>query len=219
MAHVIVSYDGSRDDRDALALGRLLAAAGAEISLAYVRHASEPDTGQDAAVAAQSEEMLAAAARELEGVHVAQHVLLHPSTAEGLAGLAGQLGADVIAFGSSYRTPAGRVELPHTAEQLLDDEVSCSLALAPAGMHDVQARVATVCVHDEHDEHAHSTASSLARALGATVGEQGCGLLVIASRQGTPDGRLALSATAREHAEQADSPVLMLARGADLTFG
>ena len=35
---IIVSYDDTDNDRDALALGRLLAVTGAELSLAYVRH-------------------------------------------------------------------------------------------------------------------------------------------------------------------------------------
>ena len=35
---IIVSYDDTDNDRDALALGRLLAISGAELSLAYVRH-------------------------------------------------------------------------------------------------------------------------------------------------------------------------------------
>ena len=39
--HVIVSYDGSPLDRDALTLGALLRDAGAELTLAYVRHAGE----------------------------------------------------------------------------------------------------------------------------------------------------------------------------------
>ena len=35
---IIVSYDDTDNDRDALALGRLLAYSGGELSLAYVRH-------------------------------------------------------------------------------------------------------------------------------------------------------------------------------------
>jgi len=37
-AKIIVSYDGTAADDDALALGRLLSRAGASLSLAYVRH-------------------------------------------------------------------------------------------------------------------------------------------------------------------------------------
>jgi hypothetical protein len=36
MAHVIISYDGTRNDRDALAPGRLFVMAGAAVTLAYV---------------------------------------------------------------------------------------------------------------------------------------------------------------------------------------
>ena len=120
MTQVIVSYDGTRNDRDALALGRLFAAAGCEISLAYVRHATEPDPQQEATAQREAEHLLAIGAGLLDGTGVEAHVIVNSSTAEGLATLAAELGADVIAFGSSYRTPAGRVELPHTAEQLLD---------------------------------------------------------------------------------------------------
>ncbi|HXW58117.1 MAG TPA: universal stress protein [Solirubrobacteraceae bacterium] len=220
MAHVIVSYDGSRDDRDALALGQLFASAGAGLSLAYVRHAPEADTQADATAQAEAEELLAAAAEQLNGADVQQYVVLNASTADGLAALAGQVGADIIAFGSSYRTPPGRIALPHTAEQLIDDEVPCSIAVAPAGAYDARASIAALRVYDEDDdEEVQRTASSLASALGASIAEQEGGLLLIASRSDTPVGRLGISATAREQAEQADSPVLLLARGAQLSFG
>jgi len=134
MTQVIVSYDGTRNDRDALALGRLFAQAGCEISLAYVRHATEPDPQHEAMAHREAEHLLAIGAGLLEGTGVGQHLIVNSSTAEGLAALAAELGADVIAFGSSYRTPTGRVALPHTAEQLLDRRIACSLALAPAGL-------------------------------------------------------------------------------------
>ena len=40
---IIVSYDGTANEDDAIALGRLLGQAGAEVALAYVRHSQEPD--------------------------------------------------------------------------------------------------------------------------------------------------------------------------------
>lgn len=222
MAHVIVSYDGTRNDRDALALGRLLASAGAQVSLAYVRHAAEPDPEREAAVQEESERLLAAGASLLEGGEVGQRVIFNRSTADGLASLAAELGAEVIAFGSSYRTPAGHVELSHTAEQLLDSEVPCSLALAPAGLRrePVERSIGTLCIHDEDDDQAaQATASSLAHALGAAVTQDEADLLVIASRRGAPEGRLGLSASAREQIAGAQGPVLALARGARLSFG
>ena len=51
---IIVSYDDTDNDRDALALGRLLAFTGAELSLAYVRHSQGGALEQK-----QAEELLA----------------------------------------------------------------------------------------------------------------------------------------------------------------
>ena len=42
-AKIIVSYDGTANEDDAVALGRLLGQAGAEVSLAYVRHTDDSD--------------------------------------------------------------------------------------------------------------------------------------------------------------------------------
>ncbi len=36
--HAIISYDDTQDDHDALQMGRVLAEAGASLTLAYVRH-------------------------------------------------------------------------------------------------------------------------------------------------------------------------------------
>jgi nucleotide-binding universal stress UspA family protein len=221
MPHVIVSYDGTRNDRDALALGRLFAHAGAEISLAYVRHAAEGNPQREAALQRDAEHLLAVGAGQLDGEGIGQRVVFNPSTAEGLAALAAELGAEVIAFGSSYRTPPGHVGIPHTADQLLDREVACSLALAPAGLRrePVERSIGTVSLYDEDDDQAaRATAKSLAHALGAVVTEDEADLLVITSRSGAPRGQLLLSGTARERVEQAPSAVLALARGAALSF-
>src|ERR1700690_2576846 len=56
--HVIISYDGTDNDTDALALGKMFGDAGARISLAYVRHAEEPDAAAEQAAQAQAEELL-----------------------------------------------------------------------------------------------------------------------------------------------------------------
>ena len=45
---IIVSYDGTANEDDAIALGRLLAQAGGEVSLAYVRHIPQPDSAREA---------------------------------------------------------------------------------------------------------------------------------------------------------------------------
>lgn len=222
MSHVIVSYDGTRNDRDALALGRLFALAGADVSLAYVRHTHESDPEREAAAQQESEHLLAAGASQIEGAQVGQRVIFNPSTADGLASLAAELGAEVIAFGSSYRTADGHVEVPQTAEQLIDVEVACSIALAPAGLRrePVEQSIGSVCVRGaDGDAAAQATASSLAHALGAAVTDGDADLIVVASRPDAPPGRLGLSSAAREQIGEARAPVLALARGASLSFG
>ena len=181
-----------------------------------------PTPQQEATAQGEAEHLLAIGAGLLDGDGVGQHVIVNSSTAEGLAALAAELGADVIAFGSSYRTPAGRVALPHTAEQLLDRGIACSLALAPAGLRrePVERSIGTVSVYDEDDDQAAlASAKSLAHALGAVVTEHEADLLVITSRSEAPHGQLLLSGTAREQVEQARCPVFALARGAALSFG
>jgi len=42
-ASLIISYDGTPNDDDALALGKMLASAGFQLALAYVRHSREFD--------------------------------------------------------------------------------------------------------------------------------------------------------------------------------
>ncbi len=219
--HVIVSYDGTRNDRDGLALGRLFAAAGAQVSLAYVRHAPESDPAREAEVQRESEHLLEVAAGHLQDGNVGRHVIFDPMTAAGLQKLAGELGADVIAFGSSYRTPPGRVELPQTAEQLIELETPCSIAVAPAGLRrePVEHSVGSVRLYDEDgDEAAAHTTERLAHALGAVLSDADADMLVIASRPQAPPGRIALSSLALERLAAADGPVLALARGAELGF-
>jgi nucleotide-binding universal stress UspA family protein len=221
MPQVLVSYDGTRNDRDALALGRLFAWAGTAISLAYVRHAPEPDPQREAAAQGAAAHLLAVGAGLLDAGNVEQRVIVSSSTAAGLASLADDLGADVIAFGSSYRTPPGHVEVPQTADQLLDMGISRSLAIAPAGLRrePVEQSVGTIGVYDEgSDAAAQATAASLAHALGAVVTDSEADLLVLASRPEAPAGQLLLSATGREQLEQARAPVLLLARGVSLSF-
>lgn len=222
MSHMIVSYDGTRNDRDALALGRLFAKAGARVSLAYVRHASEPDPERERRAQEEIEHMLEVAAGELDGANVGRHVILDRSTAEGLLALVAELGADVIAFGSSYRTPEGHVDIAHTAEQLLDRGARCSIALAPAGLRrePIERSVGSLRLcDDDGDDSARASAMNLAHALGAALTDEDADLLLLASRSLAPPGELLLSGIERERIERARTPVLALARGATLSFG
>lgn len=104
----IVSWDGTANDRDALALGRLLATAGARLSLAYVRH---PVAGRVPASPEHDEALalLRRGALELDLPQAPLHVVDDASTGEGLRALAERERAGVVVFGSDYRTAPGEV--------------------------------------------------------------------------------------------------------------
>ena len=120
---VIVSYDGSDNDHDALALGRLLAAAGAELSLAYVRHSRAPDQSHESEEQHDAEKLLAGGAEWLGQPGVPQYVVVSASTPEGLRDLAERIGASVVVFGPEYRTAPGHVD-PQTSARTLMPVIS-----------------------------------------------------------------------------------------------
>ena len=106
---IIVSYDGTANEDDAIALGGLFARAGAEVALAYVRHNQEPDREREALAEAEAHELLARGAELLGDPGVATYVVTDRSTPEGLAALAATEGADVIVFCSDSHTAKGHV--------------------------------------------------------------------------------------------------------------
>ena len=57
-AKIIVSYDGTANEDDAIALGRIFARAGAEASVAYVRHAKEPDYSGETLAQNEAQELV-----------------------------------------------------------------------------------------------------------------------------------------------------------------
>jgi nucleotide-binding universal stress UspA family protein len=214
MAHVIVSYDGTDSDRDALALGKLLARAGASLALAYVRH---DDHARD-----DAESMLAAGAAEAGG-NVPTRVVTSGSTPEGLRALAAEIGADLIVFGSEYRTAKGHVDPQASAKRLIDGG-PIAVGLAPAGFHEeadayVVGSVAPVA--EDGDPCVLETAEALASKLGGTVAEQAtkdAGLFVVGSKPGTVGGRVRISASSEYLIELANRPVLILPRGVAVAF-
>jgi nucleotide-binding universal stress UspA family protein len=214
---IIVSYDDTDNDRDALALGRLLAISGAELSLAYVRHAVGGALEQK-----EAEEMLARGAASAGSPDMPRHVVVNAGTSLGLRELAESEGADVIVFGSEYRTSPGTVRPGISAHKLLLDGPA-AIAIAPAGLQSNPAlSINTVGVLDGGDPSARETAGSLAAALGATVGEHGAGpvdFLVVGSRPEAQPGKVTLSAASDYAVETATSPVLVTPRGAALSFG
>jgi len=214
---IIVSYDDTDNDRDALALGRLLAFGGGDLSLAYVRHSQG-----GALEEAEAEKLLAHGAESVGAPEMARHVVVNPGTSVGLAELATAEGADVIVFGSEYRTAPGTVKPGIPAHKLLLGGPA-AIAVAPAGMRDnPSVSVNKIGVIDEGDPAARATAASLAAALGAEVVERaGAGhidMLVVGSRPESPEGKVTLSAASDYAVETASFPVLVVTRGRPVEF-
>ena len=219
---IIVSYDGTENDLDALALGRLLSGAGATLALAYVRHAQEAESGRERLAEHEAEALLEAGAGILGQPDVPQHVVVSASTPEGLRGLAVAEHADVIVFGSEYRTAAGHVDPQASARRLLDG-APFAIALAPAGLADrTDYDVRTIAaISESGDPCARETAETLAARLGATISERArsdVDLLVVGSRPGTVTGRVTVSAAAEYLIELARCPVLVVPRGITVHF-
>jgi nucleotide-binding universal stress UspA family protein len=217
MVKIIVSYDDTDNDRDALALGRLLAFAGGELSLAYVQHSFG-----ESLEAKQAEELLARGAESVGAPEMPRHVVVNPGTSVGLTELAERENADVIVFGSEYRTAAGTVKPGISAHKLLLGGPA-AIAVAPAGLREhPSVSVNTVGILDEGDSAARETAESLAAALGASVVEFKEGgrvdLLVVGSRPEAPAGKVVLSASSDYAVEAATFPVLVVPRGVAINF-
>jgi nucleotide-binding universal stress UspA family protein len=222
MTSIVISYDGTENDTDALALGAMLARAGASLSLAYVRHLADPDPNREVQAQRDAAALLAAGARQLGDVELPQHVVLSGSTPLGLRDLAEREHADVIVFGSEYRTSPGHIQ-PGTSAQVLLDGGPIAVALAPSGMKDVAdpAISSIAVVGEEGDPSPRETAESLALALGAELAaraDDGAGLVVIGSKPGAAAGRVALSAAAQYLIEMLPCPVLALPHGTALRF-
>jgi hypothetical protein len=218
----IVSYDGSDNDHDAVALGRVLWNAGAVVDLAYVRHTAEPLEAREQVAREQAQRMLAAGAVLLGAPGAGTHVALNASTPEGLATLASFLDADLIVFGSEYRTPSGRVRPQPSAQRLLEGGPT-AIAVAPAGMrtwNDARLDALKAIGHDEGDG-APATAASLAAALGGstTTDWDAADLFVLGSRTDGPPGRITLPAASLQRIEDATLPLIAVAAGKPLDFG
>jgi nucleotide-binding universal stress UspA family protein len=219
---IIVSYDGTENDTDALALGQLLARAGGSLALAYVRHAPDPEPGKERLAQKEAEELLENGARWLGDPDVPRFVVLSPSTPEGLRDLAEREQADVIAFGSEYRTSPGHVAAGTSAQRLLEGG-PIAVAIAPAGLRDRSDLAIEVvsAVSEEGDPGPEETAASIAAAFGATVETRvdgAMGLVVVGSKPGTAAGRVTVSAAAQYLIEMLGCPVLVLPHGSALRF-
>jgi nucleotide-binding universal stress UspA family protein len=217
----IVSYDDTPNDHDALMLGRVLADAGAELTLAYVRHTTEQERSREELQEHEAQSLLERGARWLGDEDVARRVIVSGSTGEGLRWLAEHEGADIVVFGSDYRTPAGHVSPQNSTDKLLEGGAA-AVAIAPANYRsDSAPRIGTIgVIAAPGDDAAIETARELAERLGATVtrDERRVDLLVVGSRPEAPEGRVLISAASQNAIENATSPVLVVARGVPVRF-
>jgi nucleotide-binding universal stress UspA family protein len=215
--HVIISYDGTDNDHDALALGAVFGDAGARVSLAYVRHAIETDPDAEQAAQAHADQILERGAQWLGHPEVRRHVVISGSTGEGLAALATSVGADLVVFGSDWHTAPGNVQPTPSAQRLIDGG-PVSVAIAAAGLRerDTNELRAVAIAGGEFDDAAHETAEDLAALTGrplALPSAENLDLLVIGSRPGTRQGQVGITAAAEYLVETTRSSVLIVARG------
>ena len=213
-AKIIVSYDGTANEDDAIALGRLFAGAGAEVSLAYVRHTHEPDRNRETLAQHEAQELLrrgAALFGAPEAESLARHVVTDRSTPQGLRALAEREGADVIVFCSDSHTAKGHIAVGNSAQRLLEGGHT-AIAIAPAGLarEGERARLRRIVAVGDGNGGARATAEALA-------GED-TDLLVFDSRAGAAPGEIWLSSSAVHLMEVARSSVLVVPRGATLPF-
>lgn len=216
----IISYDDTLNDHDALALGRVLATAGAELELAYVRHTTQADRSREELDQSQAAELLERGARWLDDAGVSRKVVVSASTGEGLAWLAADEGAAIVVFGSDYRTAAGHVDPGTSARRLLEGGPA-AVAIAPANYRsDRNPVIRTIGVLDG-DGAARETANEIADRLGAAVVSAPAAridLLVVASRPEARPGRVMISSAAANAIENSTAPVLVVPRGTAIRF-
>jgi nucleotide-binding universal stress UspA family protein len=221
-ANIIISFDGSDNDHDALALGRELAqSTGGTVALAYVRHTQESDASREQTAQQDAESILERGAQWLGSPEIDRHVVVNASTSEGLGQLAQEHGADVIVFGSDWHTTPGHVQPLQSASQLLEGGPT-SVAIAAAGLRNRKdARIEHVALPGgEVDPAARETAETFAGRAGQPLAlptQENVDLLVVGSRPGAPEGRVSLSAAAEYLVETTTASVLLLARG--VTYG
>jgi nucleotide-binding universal stress UspA family protein len=220
-ANIIISYDGTPNDDDALALGKMLARAGGPLALAYVRHSREFDARREELAQHDAEQRLERGAALVGDAEVMRHVVVGASTGEGLEQLAHTEGPSLIVFGSDYRTSPGHAEPGNTAQHLLDGG-SVAIAVATAGLRtNIDGAIGSIAVPvaGPHNDAARETARALAEKLGATVVDPGAeqvDLIVVGSKPGAPPGRIVLGGEERNELSRARSSVLVLPGGSPL---
>ncbi len=217
----IVSYDDTLNDLDALALARVLADAGTTLTLAYVRHTTQTRRDLEMLEKSEAETLLDRGARWLGDLDVSKRVVLSASTGAGLRWLAEQEHADIVVFGSDYRTAPGHVAPQHSALSLLEGGPA-AVAIAPANYRlnggPQFGRVGLLA--DPDDQAANQTAGELAEQLDAEVTRElrNIDLLVVGSRSEGRPGYVTISARAQNAIEESIAPVLIVARAVPVRF-
>ena len=217
---VLISYDGTANDDDALALGELLAPNSTSVALAYIRHSPEFDPQREELARHDAERRLEQGAARLGKPDLPRHVVFSGSTGAGLEDLASSEGASLIVFGSDYRTPPGHAE-PTTSAQRLLEIGGIGIAVAAAGLRDKpDASINSIAVPAVvEDDSAKQTAEALAQKLGANVRvaeAADADLIVVGSQSGAPAGRVVLSGSARTMLDASRGSVLVVPSGKPL---
>ena len=219
-ANVIISYDGTPNDDDALALGKMLARAGFTLALAYVRHSREFDPRREEVAQHDADQRLERGAATLGDAEITRHVVIGASTGAGLGQLAESEGASVVVFGSDYRTTPGHVE-PGTSAQHLLDGGSVAVAIAAAGLRTQLdgAIIPSPCPRRPDERRRPRDRGRAGRELGATLREaraEPVDLIVVGSQPRAPAGHVVVGGDVRNELNSARSSVLVLAAGVPL---
>jgi hypothetical protein len=219
---IIVSYDGTANEDDAVALGRVFARGGAEVALAYVRHSQDPDPDREKLAQSEAEEQLQRGAELFGNPGVACYVVTDRSTPEGLRALAESERASAVVFCSDSHTAHGHLSVGNSAQQLLEGG-PVAVAIAPVGLAErPEVTVQQIVAIGDADGGARVTAEALAGALGASVVpvvNERTDLLVVDSRPEAEQGHVAISASAEHLVEIATCSVLVLPRAVPVPFG
>jgi nucleotide-binding universal stress UspA family protein len=213
-AKIIISYDGTANEEDAIALGRVFGQSGADLAVAYVTHGRQDSVGDTQNVLNRGLELLGDA-------RATGHVVNDRSTPEGLAHLAEREGADAIVFCSDSHTANGHVSIGNSAQRLLEGGRQ-AIAIAPVGLAERGEGIRRIVVVGDGDGGARETAEALGSARGAEIAPvagEDTDLLVVDSRDGGEHGRVSLSSAAEHLLETSRCAVLVLPRGVRLEFG
>jgi nucleotide-binding universal stress UspA family protein len=219
---IIVSYDGTANEKDAIVLGRLLGGAGGEVSLAYVRHNPETDSVREEIAQAEAQSILDHGVELLGDPSAKRHVVTDRSTPQGLAALAEREGAAVIVFCSDSHTAKGHVAIGNSAQRLLEGGRT-AVAIASVDLAEqLEGRgIQQIVAVGDGDGGARESAEAIAQALGASVApvaNEQADLLLIDSRRDAEPGRVSLSSSAAHLIETASCPVIVLPRGLKLAL-